>query len=219
MGEGMANEKQLLPFIEAANIACGYHAGDEQTMRTTLQGCLEYNILAGAHPSFNDRENFGRKEIELPPAAIYDLVTDQLSKLDLIMRGLGGKLHHVKPHGALYNMSARNIELARVIAKAVKEFDPNLKLFGLRNSCSVKAAEELGLTALHEVFADRGYRDDGSLIPRSEPGALIHEPGEMIEQLLRMKDQPNTDTVCIHGDGPDALAFAKLIHQTLGKNQ
>lgn len=213
----MAYEKQLLPFIDAANIACGYHAGDTDTMRITLEGCLEYNILAGAHPSFNDRVNFGRKEMELPLSEVYALVRDQILKLDMIMKELGGKLHHVKPHGALYNMSAKNRELAHTIARAVKDHDPSLVVFGLRRSHSILAAAELGLKTAHEIFADRTYQPDGSLTPRSAPNALIQDAEEMIFQLKRMQEESDTDTVCIHGDGPYAIEFAELIHQTLRK--
>lgn len=215
MGEGMPNEKQLLPFIDAANIACGYHAGDTDTMRNTLLGCLAYNIKAGAHPSFNDRPHFGREEMELPLNEVYDLVSAQIKTLDTMIKDLGGKLYHVKPHGALYNMSARNRDLALTIAQAVKDHDPSLVLFGLRRSHSIVAAAELGLKTAHEIFADRTYQPDGSLTPRSASNALIHDAKEMILQLKRMQQEPDTDTVCIHGDGPHALEFADLIHQTL----
>lgn len=217
MGEGIGNERQLMPFVDAANIACGYHAGDRQTMRSTLALCLEFNVLAGAHPSFNDRENFGRREMELPLSEIYQLVFDQLQELDLLMKELGGQLHHVKPHGALYNMSARDLNIARTIATAVKDHDPGLVVFGLRNSCSIQAAAESGLKVANEIFADRSYLANGSLTPRTSPHALIDDAGEMIDQLQRMRKLPDTDTVCIHGDGPHALEYARLIHQTLRK--
>ncbi len=215
MGEEIGNEKQILPFIDAANIACGYHAGSEDSIRTTVQLCIEHNVLIGAHPSFNDRENFGRKEMDLPLPQVYQLVRVQLHLIEKLILEVGGRMNHVKPHGALYNMSARNKELAHTIARAVKDHCPDLIIFGLRGSYSISAAAELGLKTAAEIFADRTYRADGGLTPRNEPGALIIDPEQMISQLLQMKEQPDTDTVCIHSDGAHAIEFAQLIHQTL----
>ena len=217
MGEGVGNEEQILPFIDAANIACGYHAGDEKTIQSTVQLCLDHQVLIGAHLSFNDRENFGRKEMDLPLPQVYQLVRDQLYLIEKIILEEGGRMNHVKPHGALYNMSARNKDLANNIARAVKDHRSDLILYGLRGSYSVSAAKELGLRTAAEIFADRTYKADGSLTPRTEPGALINDPEQMITQLLQMKKQPDTDTVCIHSDGAHAIEFAKLIHQTIHK--
>ena len=215
MGEGVGNEEQILPFIDAANIACGYHAGDEKTIQSTVQLCLDHQVLIGAHLSFNDRENFGRKEMDLPLPQVYQLVRDQLYLIEKIILEEGGRMNHVKPHGALYNMSARNKDLANNIARAVKDHRSDLILYGLRGSYSVSAAKELGLRTAAEIFADRTYKADGSLTPRTQPGALINDPEQMITQLLQMKKQPDTDTVCIHSDGAHAIEFAKLIHQTI----
>ncbi len=219
MGEGIGNEKQILPFIDAANITCGYHAGDEESMRTTVQLCIEQKVLIGAHPSFNDRGNFGRKEIDLPLPQVYQLIRDQLHLIEKIIVEGGGRMNHVKPHGALYNMSARNKDLASTIARAVKDHHPDLIIYGLRGSHSISEAAELGLKTAAEIFADRTYKADGHLTPRTESGALINDPEQMIAQLLQMKEQPDTDTVCIHSDGAHAIEFAKLIHQTLHQNQ
>jgi UPF0271 protein len=230
MGEGMSNDAAIMPFISSANIACGYHAGDESTMKRTVELCLKNNVAIGAHPSFFDKENFGRKEMELPAEKIYDLILAQIEILDKIARSGGAKLHHVKPHGALYNMSARDASLAKTIAKAVRYFDPHLILFGLSGSYSINEAKIMGLKTASEVFADRTYRDDGGLTARSQPNALIDDEEKMIQQVLQMikertvtsvtgKKIPITaDTICIHGDGTHAVEFAGTIHQALKQN-
>jgi UPF0271 protein len=230
MGEGMSNDAAIIPFISSANIACGYHAGNESTMKRTVELCLKHHVAIGAHPSFFDKENFGRKEMDLPAEKIYDLVLTQIELLDQVARSNGTKLHHVKPHGALYNMSARSIPLAKTIAKAVKYFDPHLILFGLSGSHSISEAKTLGLKTASEVFADRTYRDDGSLTPRSEPNALIGDEEKMSQQVLQMiKGKMVTtvtgktipiiaESICIHGDGSHAVEFARTIHQVLKQN-
>ena len=155
--------------------------------------------------------------MDLPLSEIYQLVSDQVKELDQLMKELGGQLHHVKPHGALYNLSARNLGIALTIAEAIIDHDPGLVVYGLRKSFSIQAAAESGLKVAHEIFADRSYQADGSLTPRTSPHALINDEREMIDQLQRMRQLPDTDTVCIHGDGPHALKYARLIHQTLQK--
>ncbi len=230
MGEGAGNDQLIMPYIDSANIACGLHAGDAFVMRDTIAHCLEYHVAIGAHPSFDDRENFGRKEMELPVQALYELIIRQLSVLSDLAEKAGTKLDHVKPHGALYNMSARDPIIAAVIAHAVKDFDPGLVLYGLSGSPSIHQAKRIGLKTANEVFADRTYRDDATLTPRSEPGALIRDTGQMLKQVLQLSGQGTVtsitgktiqleaDTICIHGDGEHALEFAKAIHEALKIN-
>ena len=209
LGEGIGNDTELMPYIDEANIACGFHAGDAFTMRETIALCIRHKVKIGAHPSYLDRENFGRKEIELSPEEIYLLVKKQVEILKKIAENAGAKLNHVKPHGALYNTSAKNAAIATAIAKAVKDIDPSLILFGLKNSHSVAAGKALGLKTAAEAFADRRYESDGSLTPRSQPGACF----ETVEQVLTQVQKMKADTWCIHGDGPHALAFAKALHK------
>ncbi len=229
MGEGIGNDADIMPYISSANIACGYHAGDEITMRHTIELAMKYNVAIGAHVSFFDRANFGRTEMQLPEKEVYELVKKQMIILAEVAATLDVKLHHVKPHGALYNMSARDKGLAATIAKAVKDFDPNLILFGLSGSYSISEAASMELKAASEVFADRTYQDDGSLVPRSEPGPLIEEVDKAVQQVLQMikpgtvttisgKEIPIVaDTICIHGDGKNAVAFAREIHEAIKK--
>ena len=227
MGEGLDNDRFLLPYIQAANIACGYHAGDRNTMRRTIEACLVLDIAIGAHPSFHDREHFGRRELQLEPAALYELVTEQLILFNEVAEECGAEMRHVKPHGALYNLSARNPETAAIIANAVKNFNSNLVLFGLSGSHSIMEAEKLGLPTANEAFADRSYQDDGSLTPRSQAGALHTDPQAVVNQVLQLVRENKVttlsgkiipckaETICLHGDGPHALAFARALHEAL----
>jgi UPF0271 protein len=207
LGEGIGNDAALMPYIDEANIACGFHAGDGYTMRETVALCIRHGVKMGAHPSYLDRENFGRKEIEMSPEEIYLLVKKQIETLNQIVKTAGGKLNHVKPHGALYNTSAKNEAVAKAIAKAVKDVDAGLVLFGLKNSLSIAAGKEMGLKTAEEAFADRRYESDGSLTPRSQPGACFTEVQDVLDQVEKIK----ADTWCIHGDGPHALEFAKAL--------
>ena len=207
LGEGIGNDAELMPYIDEANIACGFHAGDAFTMRETVALCIRNGVKIGAHPSYLDRENFGRKEIELSLEEIYLLVKKQIEILNQIVKTAGGNLNHVKPHGALYNTSAKNPEVAKAIAKAVKDIDPSLILFGLKGSLSIEVAHTMGLKTADEAFADRSYESDGSLTPRSQPGACFTEIQDVLDQVQKMK----ADTWCIHGDGPHALEFAKAL--------
>jgi UPF0271 protein len=209
LGEGIGNDAELMPYIDEANIACGFHAGDAFTMRETVALCIRHKVKIGAHPSYLDRENFGRKEIELSPEEIYLLVRKQVETLKKITEQAGTKLHHVKPHGALYNTSAKSEAVAKAIAKAVKDVDPSLILFGLKNSHSIAAAKNIGLNTAEEAFADRRYESDGSLTPRSQPGAFLTEIRAVLDQVKKIK----ADTWCIHGDGPHAVDFAKALHE------
>jgi len=230
MGEGIGNDEAIMPFISSANIACGYHAGDEETMRQTIESAIKYNVAIGAHPSFFDKENFGRTEMNLPADEIYDLVILQLRTIHKIVKEKNAALHHVKPHGALYNMSARSPQIAKAVAQAVKDFDGGLVLFGLSGSHSIKEAEVINLRTANEVFADRTYQDDGNLTPRSQSNALIEDVSKSVQQTLQMiKEKTVTsvsgktipiiaDTICLHGDGKYAVEFAKAIHQSLIQN-
>lgn len=226
-GEGIGNDEALMPFITSANVACGYHAGNETTMRTTILLAKSYGVHAGAHPSFPDKENFGRTEMPVTPQELYHFVAKQLRLFGKIAEECGVPFHHVKPHGALYNMAAREVQLAEAFAFAVKDFDPHLIVYGLSNSYLVSEAVRFGLPALHEVFADRTYRDDGSLTPRSQPDALIEDEEAAVKQVLQMvvKKTVTTvsgneiamqaDTVCLHGDGRNAVRFANAIFKAL----
>ncbi len=227
MGEGTGTDELIMPFINAANIACGYHAGDSATMWQTVELAIKHNVAIGAHISFLDKENFGRSEMKLSSDEVYELVSQQLIILNEITTALDTKINHVKPHGALYNMSARDVALATLIAKAVKDFDSNLILVGLSGSHSINEAKKIGLTTASEVFADRTYQDDGTLTPRSQPHALIEEADKAIKQVLQMTKEGTVttlsgktisivaETVCIHGDGKHALVFAKAIHSAV----
>ncbi len=227
MGEGIGNDEQLMPYIQAANIACGYHAGNVLAMEQTVRLCLKFNVNIGAHPSFYDRNNFGRKEIQLPAQKLYELITQQLIILQEITILCNTSLHHVKPHGALYNLSAKDPLTANVIAKAVKDFDSGLILVGLSGSHSISEAKKLGLQTANEVFADRTYQDDGSLTPRSIAGALIEDAGAAAKQVMQMVNQGTVttlsgnvipvlaETICVHGDGQHAVEIAKAIHEAI----
>lgn len=207
LGEGIGNDAALMPYIDEANIACGFHAGDAFTMRETVALCIRHGVKMGAHPSYLDRENFGRKEIELSPEEIYLLVKKQIETLNQIVKTAGGTLNHVKPHGALYNTSAKNPEVAKAIAKAVKDVSGDLILFGLKGSLSIEVAQKMDLKTAEEAFADRRYENDGTLTPRSQPGACFTDVQDVLNQVEKIK----ADTWCIHGDGPHALEFAKAL--------
>ncbi len=229
-GEGIGNESLLMPYINSANIACGYHAGDTAIMEEVVGLCLLHNVRIGAHPSFPDRENFGRTEMQLPPGEIYRLVTDQLELLNRIVVQKGGSLRHVKPHGALYNMAAKQSPIAHAIVRAVKDFDPSLICYGLSGSVMIDIANEAGLQTANEVFADRTYQPDGSLTPRAMPNALISDGMIMLQQVMKFARENKVmtvtgeeicikaDTICIHGDGVHAVQFAKAIHKALREN-
>ncbi len=231
LGEGMGNDQAIIPFITSANIACGYHAGDTDTMWQTIEYCIANRVAIGAHPSFLDRTNFGRTELQLAPEEIYELVIQQLIIIDELLSSFEMPLRHVKPHGALYNLSAKNADTAHTIAKAVKNYNSDLLLVGLSGSHSISEAKKLGLQTASEVFADRTYQDDGSLTPRSATNALISDTDKMTAQVLQMvkegtvtsvsgKKIPITaETICIHGDGKYAVEFAKAIHHILTQSE
>ncbi|MBO9648329.1 MAG: 5-oxoprolinase subunit PxpA [Variovorax sp.] len=227
LGEGCDNDEALLGLVSSANIACGWHAGDASTMRQCVRWAVDKGVAIGAHPSFPDRENFGRSTMNLPPDEIVAGMLYQIGALSAIVKAEGGTLAHVKPHGALYNQAVKDPVLADAICEAVRRFDPKLRFFGLAGSGMITAAERAGLTPVEEVFADRGYMPDGSLVPRSQPGALIEEEEQSLTQTLSLvRDHKvtaidgsvvpvNAQTVCLHGDGAHALAFARRIRERL----
>lgn len=221
------NDEALLALVSSANIACGWHAGSARTMQQCVAWAKRRGVAIGAHPSFPDRDNFGRSEMQLPAQEIYSGMLYQIGALAAITRAHGVPLTHVKPHGALYNMAARDAALADVIAGAVRDFDPSLALFGLAGSELIAAAQRAGLRAVQEVFADRGYNPDGSLVPRGSPGALIEDEQQALAQTMQMVREHKVraidgswvpvqaHTVCLHGDGAHALAFAQRIRTYL----
>jgi len=227
MGEGMANDAAIMPYITSANIACGFHAGNSDLIHYTIDLALKHKVHIGAHPSFRDKENFGRRELQMPLDKLYAIVIEQLIKIDLIAKQRGAIMHHVKPHGALYNMAAKDAKLAKTIAQAIKDFDESLILYGLSGSELISEANTLGLKTASEVFADRTYQDDGSLTLRSQPHALIEDENKSIEQVLQIIHEGSVttvsgnvipivaETICIHGDGKQAVKFAKAINKAL----
>ncbi|SDR65641.1 5-oxoprolinase subunit PxpA [Opitutus sp. GAS368] len=227
LGEGAGHDAELMPLITSANIACGAHAGDEATMRATVARAKKHGVAIGAHPGFADRTNFGRRELVVTPAGVHGLVHDQVLQLQLIARGAGARLVHVKAHGALYNMAAREAALARAVVDAVYEVDPRLILFGLAGSQLIAVAEACGLPVASEVFADRTYQADGSLTPRTQANALITDEDAAVAQVLRMVREGKVratdgtdvaitaDTVCLHGDGAHPVEFARRLRREL----
>jgi UPF0271 protein len=223
LGEGGSADAELMTLVSSVNIACGFHAGDAPTMLTSVRNAVKNGVAIGAHPSFPDRENFGRTAMDLPPETVYAQVLYQIGALEAIVRAENGVLHHVKPHGMLYNQAAKDPALADAIARAVRDCNPALILVGLAGSELIRAGERLGLTTRQEVFADRGYQPDGSLVPRTQPGALITDEERALAQTLEMVRSGHVtaidgtsaavkaDTVCLHGDGEHALQFARRL--------
>jgi UPF0271 protein len=229
LGEAAGHDEELLTLVTSANIACGFHTGDAGTMRASIEAARERNVAVCAHPSLFDRENFGRKELPVKPKEVFDAVVYQLGIFQAIAEACGVRPNHVKPHGALYNMAARDEELAEAIARAVSSVDATLIFFAPARSALSRAGEAHGLQIAHEVFADRNYRADGSLVSRSRPDALLHNPGEAAPRVLRMLregkvrsvDGPEVEvrpeTICLHGDNPEAVEFARTLRWQLEK--
>lgn len=231
LGEGfgawrMGDDLALMDQVSSVNIACGFHAGDPDLMRATVRAAAQRGVAIGAHPSLPDLQGFGRREMKIGAQEAYALVVYQIGALDAFCRVNGAALHHVKPHGALYNMAARERPLADAIVAAIKDFDARLVLYGLAGSALIAAGRAAGLAVASEVFADRGYQPDGSLIPRGQPGALLGSTAESIEQVLRMVRTGEVrtsggavaiqaDTLCIHGDAPQAVETARALRAAL----
>ncbi|WP_028784272.1 LamB/YcsF family protein [Thalassobacillus devorans] len=223
-------DEEILDFITSANVACGFHAGDFTTMRKTVAMALEKGVGIGAHPGLPDLMGFGRRNIDISPEEAYELVIYQIGALNGFVQSEGGKMQHVKPHGALYNMAAKRQDLSEAIAEAVYKVDSELVLFGLAGSELVKAGKKAGLRTASEVFSDRTYQEDGSLTSRKEKNALLTDYEEAVNQVTRMikekrvhtvqgKDiEVQADTICIHGDGENALDFAKYINEALNES-
>ncbi len=248
MGEGMATDAAIFPFLSSANIACGGHAGDADTMRRTVELAIQHGVAIGAHPSYPDRVNFGRVDtlgVSLRPEDLTGLLFEQLHRLQSICREFGVRMRHVKPHGALYNRAAVDVAASMLIVRAVADLDESLLLYGLSGSVLCSVAQTMGVAFVSEVFADRTYQPDGTLTPRSQPGALITDGGLAVAQVLRMVREDcvlagadgrsgdgtrvdvdgrplgavrvpiRAETVCLHGDGEHAVEFAALIHGAL----
>ncbi|WP_312242034.1 5-oxoprolinase subunit PxpA [Pantoea sp.] len=231
LGEGSGSDRQLLQLVSSANIACGFHAGDAQTMLQSVRWAKAFGVAIGAHPSFPDRKNFGRTAMQLPPETVYAQVVYQIGALKSLAESEGETLAHVKPHGMLYNQAAGDAALADAIARAVKAVDSRLILVGLANSELIKAGAHYGLRTREEVFADRGYQSNGALVPRGQPGAMIKSEEQAIAQTLSMVQQGlvrsvsgdwvkvNAQTVCLHGDGDHALLFAQRLRDAFAASQ
>ena len=225
----MPNDEKLLDYISSASIACGFHAGDPNVMQATVNAAIKKGVAVGAHPGLPDLQGFGRREMQVSPKEVYQMVLYQLGALYAFVKAANGRLNHVKAHGALYNMAGRDPLLARAIVDAVHDFDPGLILFALANSEMVVAAKKSGLAYASEVFADRTYQDDGSLTPRTQANALITDEKQSLTQAMMMVNKQQVvsvnqkmiplkaDTLCLHGDGVRAIEFAKTIHENLLK--
>ncbi len=223
----MGDDEGVLPFVTSANIACGFHGGDPATLRKTVAAALTQGVALGAHPGLDDLKGFGRRNIPISAQEAYDIVVYQIGAAAAVAASQGARLHHVKAHGALYNMAAGRAELADAICRAVRDVDSSLVFYGLAGSELVRAAEAVGLVAAQEVFADRTYQANGALTPRGQPGAVITDLQTSIDQVLRMvqegkvraqdgTDVPvRADTLCIHGDQPGAVSFAQGLRQAL----
>ena len=223
----MGDDAAVLPHVTSANIACGFHAGDPTTMAHTIRAAMRNRVAIGAHPGFADLVGFGRRNMEVSHDEVYDMVLYQVAAIGGVTRAHGAPLAHVKPHGALYNMATRSADLADAIARAVHDYDAGLVLFGLAGSELLRAAEARSLATASEVFADRGYLPDGSLVPRSRPDALVTDEAQAIARAVRMAREGRVtavdgtdvavraDTICIHGDAPHAVPFARELRAAL----
>jgi 5-oxoprolinase (ATP-hydrolysing) subunit A len=227
LGEGIGDDAALMPHISSASIACGWHAGDATSMQQTVALCVAHGVAIGAHPSLPDREGFGRRELPITPAQVHALTLYQIGALAAFAHAAGTRLHHVKPHGALYNLAARDRAIADAIATAIRDFDRGLVLYGLAQGALTAAGEALGLRVAHEAFAERRYEPNGSLTPRSEPDAVIGDvdlAAQQVAQMLRARSVTarngvsvpiRADTICLHGDRPDAAAFAAALRRAI----
>ncbi|MBZ4654170.1 MAG: hypothetical protein JG781_1509 [Peptococcaceae bacterium] len=220
-------DEAVLGVITSANIACGMHAGDPQVIAATVKMAAQKGVGIGAHPGYPDLQGFGRRNMALSPAEVKDYVIYQIGALEAFARAAGQKLQHVKPHGAMYNMAAKDYGLALAIAEGVKSVNPELILLALANSEMVKAAQDVGLRVAQEVFADRAYNADGTLVARGTPGAMIHDKRVAIPRVVRMVTEGkvtaingediaiSADSICVHGDNPEAIHFVREIREAL----
>ncbi|MCI2847131.1 5-oxoprolinase subunit PxpA [Staphylococcus hominis] len=234
LGEAFGNysfggDKDIIPLITSANIACGFHAGDENVMNQTVKLAKENHVSIGAHPGLPDLKGFGRRKMDINPTEVYNLIVYQLGALEGFCKVHQTRINHVKPHGALYNMGAKNKDIAKAIAKAIYDFDSAIMLVGLSNSLLISEAKAIGLKTASEVFADRRYEDNGQLVNRKESDAVITDTDEALKQVLKMVTENKvisrngkeidleTDTICVHGDGKNALEFVEQIRKKLTK--
>ena len=227
LGEDSGHDAELFELISSANIATGFHAGDSDTMHAAISAAKEHGVAVGAHPSFFDHENFGRKELTIPNEEVFEVVAYQLGIFQAFASALDVRPNHVKPHGALYNMAVRDGKLADAIARAIKSVDPKFILFAPDKSELAGAGEAHGLQIAREIFADRNYLNDGWLVPRTRPDALLHDPKEAAQRVLRMLREGQVrsvegrdvavrgETICVHGDAPGAVEFARELRTRL----
>lgn len=224
LGEGIGNDHAIMPYLGSCNIACGGHTGNIDSMRNTVRLAKKHGVKIGAHPSFLDRENFGRKEIEVPRELLKSQLIAQISSLKEIATSFGVNLHHVKPHGALYNLAAKSVDMAELIIDVMEDFDDKIFLYVPFNSVIENLANKRGISSCVEAFADRNYNDDFTLVSRTEPYAVIDDPKEIKFRMDAMIDQhvitsingiqkkADIKTVCLHGDHPNAVQIAKLLY-------
>ncbi|MDP0489032.1 MAG: 5-oxoprolinase subunit PxpA [Fusobacterium sp. JB020] len=222
-------DEEVLKYISSANVACGWHAGDSVVMGKTVELAKKNNVAVGAHPGFPDLVGFGRRTLNVSPKELKSYVKYQVGALLAFTKSEGLKMQHVKPHGAMYNMAAKDYNLALAIAEAIKEVDDSLILMGLANSEMIRAGKDVGIKVANEVFADRAYNDDGTLVSRALEGAVIHDKDLAISRVIRMVKEGKVESIngkdidlvpqsiCIHGDNPEALEFAKNIREALVK--
>ena len=230
VGEGINNESQLMPFISSCNIACGGHAGNLQTMRTVVKLAKQYNVKIGAHPSFPDKENFGRQAIEISSAGLFKSIREQINGLMSVLRDENARIHHIKPHGALYNLAATKTSIATVIIEAMKSISLPIKLYVPYNSVVAELAIKENIPIVYEAFADRNYNDDLTLVSRNKKNAIISDSEELFNHVFRMITQRKVKTIngvevkiiattfCIHGDNPNAVNLIKDLNERLEKN-
>jgi UPF0271 protein len=223
----MGDDRGIMPLVSSANVAAGFHAGDPGTIRDTVALAVEHGVAVGAHPSLPDLQGFGRRAMKVSAREVYDLVLYQAGAIEAFARAAGTKLHHVKIHGMLYNMAAKDAELSDAIARAVRDLGGGVILYGLSGSAMMDAAATLGVRAVGEVFGDRSYQADGTLTPRGRPGAMITDAAASVAQVLMMVEQGkvraqsgaevpvDAGTLCLHGDQPDAVRFARALREAL----
>ena len=223
----MGRDGDIIPLVSSANVACGFHAGDPDVMAKTVALCKENGSAIGAHPGFPDLVGFGRRNMNVSPAEAKSMIIYQVGALDAFCKSAGVKLQHVKPHGALYNMAAKDAALARAICEGIYEYDPSLIILGLASSEMITQAKEIGLPYASEVFADRAYEDDGTLVARTKPGAMIKDEDEAVSRVIGMVKNRTVktvsgkeieicpDSVCVHGDSEKALLFVEKIRRAL----
>lgn len=227
LGEGAGHDDEILSLISSANIACGFHAGNPAAIFDSIRAAKEKGVAVGAHPSLDDRKNFGRVETQVSPAEAYALVAYQVGAFHALSTAAGVEMSHVKPHGALYNMAVRDRALSQAIAHGILAVDPHAILFAPAETELFKAARELQLRTAAEVFADRNYNSDGSLVSRTRPDALLRDPSEATERVLRMLEEGKirtvdgrdirvqAETICVHGDTPGAVEFIQMLRKQL----